>query len=126
MIRYRTNKLNEARAFVNVGQYAERVKWIGVLNDWRVAGNIRIALRYKYMHPTTRGSTPQPLRVILDLLKYPEKADHKVDAVHQETNAHQGYQRHLIVTNSVANAPFDRGEIARWARKLVVPRRRRF
>ena len=62
--------------------------------------------------------------MILDLLKYPVKADDKVEAIHNESNPDEANQRKLFVAEQTADArrAVDPLQLRRVARNVVVPR----
>jgi hypothetical protein len=61
--------------------------------------------------------------MVLDLFEYAEEADDEVDAVHDQADADETYQRRLVVADAVTQTVFKRAETAvRRTWELIVPR----
>lgn len=62
--------------------------------------------------------------VVFHLLEDAEERDEEVEAIHHQTDAHQADERHLVVTQRIANTTFETVDAVResWAGKLAVPR----
>lgn len=62
--------------------------------------------------------------MIFHLFEYPEETDDKVDAIHDQPNAHQNDQDDLVIADPVAYATFVAPQIperTRGSRELIVP-----
>lgn len=50
--------------------------------------------------------------MILYLLENPEKADHQIEAVHDEADADEAYQCELLIAQRLSERPFDVSEVS--------------